>query len=166
MTVTTRGPTANSGTGWTNPANAYSDDANYATCSTRNVNNIWATYGFTDPGGATDITSVRIGLKGYQATGGDDQCTIAFTVNNSTYTDATGGAITMPVGSGAEATTWRDITSQQTWTWTLLNNTNFKVRVTTSRTGGTMSQQSLNWIPVEVTYTTPQGTTMVAIVGQ
>ena len=60
--------------------------------------------------------------------------------------------------TGAEAIYWYDVTSAPgpgiPWTPTMLNDTNFRVRVD-AYTQGTAREVRLDWIPVEVDYTLP-----------
>lgn len=55
--------------------------------------------------------------------------------------------------TGTETTYWTDVTAATTWTPTKLNDSNFRVSVSSVTVGDT-STVNLDWIPVEVTYTT------------
>jgi hypothetical protein len=56
--------------------------------------------------------------------------------------------------TGTETTYWYDVTSATAWTPTKLDDTNFRVRVD-AYSVGVASEVRLDWIPVEVTYSTP-----------
>jgi hypothetical protein len=53
----------------------------------------------------------------------------------------------------SEATYWIDVTSWTSWTPTKVNS--IKTRVTQIRAGSSTDEVRLDWIPIEVTYTTP-----------
>lgn len=59
--------------------------------------------------------------------------------------------------TATETTYWYDVTSATAWTSTKLDNTNFKVRVD-AQTVGTNMTVNLDWLPVEVSYTTSMST--------
>jgi len=54
--------------------------------------------------------------------------------------------------SGSELTYWTDVTAATAWTSTKLNDSNFRVSVSSVTVGDT-STVNLDWLPVEVTYT-------------
>ena len=56
--------------------------------------------------------------------------------------------------SGSETTYWYDVTAATTWTPEKLSDSNLKVRAD-ANTVGVASVVSLDWLPVEVTYTVP-----------
>ena len=60
-TITTYSPSTNSGSAWTNPANAYAQDSTYATITSGSPsgNNIWGNYGISLTGDT--ISDVKIG---------------------------------------------------------------------------------------------------------
>ena len=147
MTVQTNSPTAvPAGTPWANATRAYDDGGTgYASTSTDTAYQQYGTYGFTDPGGTNTIKQVRIRADAWSATG--EWINIAFSVDGGSNWTSKGAEHP----GTTETTIWWDITSLKTWTWTLLNNTNFRTRVTATKLGG-MAEVDLDWIPVEVTY--------------
>lgn len=163
MPTITGSPSGYGTTEWTNPQNAYADDANKASVAiaAKNTekNGIWTTFGITDPGGTTTITKVEIGTQHYLST---ISSIIAKMGREISWDGGTTWSPTDHEMPEAEcevttetATIWVDVTSDTSWTWTKLNNTNLQVRISCKQgndaTGFTMY---LDVIYVRVTYNT------------
>ena len=106
---------------------------------------ILSTFGITGNG---TITKVEIGYEAY--------CSVALQ-QLDLYTSANGGSSWSSIHStgnlgtsdpGAEA--FIDVTTDQTWTWALLNDTNFKVKAASHWISGTPTW-SIDWLTVRVT---------------
>ena len=163
MATVTGTPTGIGTTGWTNPTNAYADDANKASCpiavKNTEINGIWTTFGITDPGGGATITKVEIGTQHYLSTITSIIATmgreISWNAGAGWGTDFPMAEVTCEVTSET-ATIWVDVTQAHSWTWAELSNTNLQVRIACQQgndaTGFTMY---LDVIYVRVTYTAP-----------
>ena len=145
MTVATRSPTTNTGSGWTDPANAYADGGGVATITSAKPsgNNVWGTYGFSLAG--STITQVRVRYDAL--TGGNEQIRIDVSWDGGT----TWSAQQVTALSGTETTYWFDVTAETAWTPAKLANGQLQVRADAYTVGGAGSV-SLDWLPVEVTY--------------
>ncbi|MFH0777382.1 MAG: hypothetical protein V2A71_02000 [Candidatus Eisenbacteria bacterium] len=159
MTEVTNDPTSLGTNGWTNPTYAYLDDASKATAvmvaKNTSIAGIWGTFGFTDPGGSTVITKVEIGTQHYLSTISSIIATMGREISwdgGSTWGSHALTELETEVTSET-ATLWADCTADTAWTWTKLNDTNLKTRITcyqgNDSTGFTMS---LDVIYVRVTY--------------
>jgi hypothetical protein len=109
---------------------------------------IYDGFGITDPSPTTTITQVEIGYS----------CWATATQKLNLYTSADGGSnwssahLTANLATSNPGDyTYIDVTADQTWTWTLLNNTNFKVRVDTQLINGT-PVWSLDAVNIRVHY--------------
>lgn len=121
-TVTTKGPTANTGAAWTIPANANLSDTNYATIASGapSGNNIWGNYGFILTG--DPITKVRAGYSAF--TNGS---TITYQ-GSTTATAASGNVttLTLPTNWAANdiwicfVVSLDNVTSTMPATWTAI----------------------------------------------
>jgi hypothetical protein len=119
----------------------------------RAYDQIYGTFAITDPGTSSTITKVELGYEAFAtATGKLDL-----------YTSENGGAgwhsihTTADLGtSDPDSYTYIDVTGDTTWTWTLLNDTNFKVKVITKWVSGTPAW-SLDALVVRVTYDDRRG---------
>jgi len=147
MTVATNSPTTNTGTAWTNPANAYADGGGVATITSAKPsgNNVWGTYGFSLTG--YTITQVRVRYDAL--TGGNEQIRIDVSWDGGT----TWSAQQVTALSGTETTYWYDVTAETAWTPAKLADGQLQVRADAYSVGGAGSV-SLDWLPVEVTYST------------
>ena len=144
----TRSPSADSGSSWSNRANAYSDDTSYATCNNDNGAITLSGYGFTIPTGAT-ITQVRIRVDAYVSS--NDELRLAISSNGGTSFTT----VTVDISPGTSApgnTYWKDVTSMVSWTPANINSNQIQTRITQIRDGQTDTVY-LDWIPIEVTYT-------------
>ena len=159
MTEVTNDPTSIGTNAWTNPTYAYLDDTSKATAvmaaKNTSIAGIWGTFGFTDPGGATTITKVEIGTQHYLSTISSIIATMGREISwdgGSSWGSHALTEVETEVTSET-ATLWADCTADTAWTWTKLNDTNLKTRVTcyqgNDATGFTMS---LDVIYVRVTY--------------
>ncbi|MFH0846961.1 MAG: hypothetical protein V1894_02740 [Chloroflexota bacterium] len=116
----------------------------------RAYDHIYGTFGITDPGGTPPITKVELGYEAFATATG--QLNIYDSTNGGAgWSSAhnTGNLAT----SDPNAYTYIDVTSDFSWTWTLLNDTNFKVRVVTNYASGTPAW-SLDALVARVTYAT------------
>jgi len=145
MAVVTRSPTSNTGTAWTDPANAYADGGGAATITSAKPsgNNVWGTYGFSLAG--YTITQVKVRYDAL--TGGNEQIRIDVSWDGGT----TWSAQQVTALSGTETTYWYDVTAETAWTPAKLANGQLQVRADAYTVGGAGSV-SLDWLPVEVTY--------------
>jgi hypothetical protein len=107
---------------------------------------IYGTFGFT---GSTTITKVELGYEAYSSVA--EQLDL--------YTSSNGGSswntvhTTSNLGtSDPNSYTYIDVTSDTTWTWTLLNDTNFKYKVVAHWLSGSPTW-SIDALVVRVTYT-------------
>jgi hypothetical protein len=125
---------------------AYISFALMATVPANIYDQIYGTFGIT---GSDTITKVEIGYEAYSSVaeqldlytsddGGSSWNTIHTTANLGT--------------SDPDFYTYIDVTSDTTWTWTLLNDTNFKYKVVTHWLSGTPTW-SIDALIVRVTYT-------------
>jgi len=142
----TNSPTTNTGTAWTDPANAYADGGGVATITSAKPsgNNVWGTYGFSLAG--YTITQVRIRYDAL--TGGNENIRIDVSWDGGT----TWSAQQVTALTDTEATYWYDVTAETAWTPAKLANGQLQVRADAYTVGGAGSV-SLDWLPVEVTYT-------------
>ncbi|MBN1643533.1 MAG: hypothetical protein JW856_01745 [Dehalococcoidales bacterium] len=114
-----------------------------------NKDQIYTTFGITDPATSSPITKVEIGYEAFATA----------TQQLDFYTSANGGSSWSSVHtSGNLATsdpgsyTYIDVTADQTWTWALLNDTNFQLKVITRLLSGAPTF-NLDALVVRVTYT-------------
>jgi hypothetical protein len=140
----TNNPSSTSG-GWTNPSNAYADGGSYAS-STMSCRQAYNSYNFAVPG--APITQVRVRLDAY-VSGGDGNDKILLEVSDGTSWLATTQQQNL---TGSETTYWIDVTGWTSWTPAKANS--IQTRVSQIRVGSTADEVRLDWIPVEVTYST------------
>jgi len=145
--VPTNNPSSTSG-GWTNPTNAYADGGGYASSTMNGTVQFYSGYSFSIPGGAT-ITQVQVRLDAY-VSGGDtnDKILLEVSDDGETWLSTT----QQQNLSTSETTYWIDVTSWTSWTPLMVNN--IQTRVTQIRSGISTDEVRLDWIPVEVTYST------------
>ena len=146
-----RSPTVCNGQ-WTSCSNGNANDANRATftaTSTLNGTGAWKTYGFALQNGAI-ITDVLVQAD-FFASNSRGFLDVKVSGNNGT----TYGPSHVVGGNTAEQTFNISVTSDLSWTPSMLNNGNFRVNATCfkSPTGGPNPTCNLDWIPVTVTYT-------------
>lgn len=149
--VPTNSPSSTVG-GWTNPTNAYADGGSYASCNINGTRQVYSGYGFSVPGSA-QITQVRVKLDAY-VSGGDSNDKILLEVPEGESWSTTSYQQSL---SASETPYWIDVTSWTTWDPTTVNS--IQIRVTQIRSGSSTDEVRLDWIPIEVTYTTPSTTT-------
>jgi hypothetical protein len=141
-------PTSSSGS-WSNPANAHTDDGGVASSSTDGNQQVYNGYGFSIPANAT-VTQVRIRVDAYRSGGdGNDQLLVGASDGSWLSTTSTLSLTT------TQATYWVDITAWSASGWTLADLNSLVVRVCHVRVGASTDILSLDWLPVEVTYTSP-----------
>ncbi len=131
--------------GWTNAANAYVDGGGYASSTTDGNQQVYGGYGFSLPSNAT-ITQVRVRLDAYRS-GGDGNEAILLGVSNGTWLSAT----QVQSLTGSEVTYWIDVTGWASWAPTNINS--IQTRVSHVRYGSSTDEVRLDYIKVEVTYT-------------
>jgi hypothetical protein len=107
---------------------------------------IYGTFGFT---GSTTITKVELGYEAYSSVA--EQLDLYTSTNggsswNTVHTTSNLGT------SDPNSYTYIDVTSDTTWTWTLLNDTNFKYKVVAHWLSGSPTW-SIDALVVRVTYT-------------
>jgi len=143
-------PSANSysGTSWSNPTYAYSDNTQYATSKTNNANNTYYNYGITGLSGT--IQKVEIDALSFVANSSSaNKLRIAVSWDGgSTWSSNTDLSVT---NTSTPTDKWVDVTSATDWDWDKLNDSNLRVKVTYINSG-TARTISLDWIPVRVTY--------------
>lgn len=149
--VLSKSPTACSGK-WNVCINAFADNLNRASAGATNKVNtsgIWRNYGFNIPSSA-QINSVIVRAD-FFATNSRGFAKIAVSGDNG----ATYGPIHIIGGNTVERTYIINVTNDLAWTPSKLNNANFRVSVTCfkSTSSGSNPTCSLDWIPVNVTYT-------------
>ena len=127
---------------------AYISFALLATVPNNTFDQIYNTFGIT---GSTTITKVELGYEAF-ATATQKLNFYDSVDGGSTWSSAhlTANLAT----SDPNAYTYIDITADNTWTWTLLNDTNFKIKVITSWVSGTPTW-SVDALVVRVTFTAP-----------
>ena len=164
MTLLQKYPTAEGTNSWTSPSNARADDSSWATCAPAKngtIAGIWQTFGVTDPGGTTTISSVRVYVcakenttNAYMSVRGE------ISWDGGTSWSTIEDVLTTTELTATEATDYIDVTSATTWTWTKLNDTNLKVRIT-GRRGNTNTSYtiSMDFVRVDVDYKTTISTT-------
>jgi hypothetical protein len=121
---------------------AFKPSTNY---NATNLDQIYGTFGIT---GSTTITKVEVGYEAFATA----------TQTMDIYTSANGGGAwsaahnTGNLGtSDPDSYTYINVTEDQTWTWTLLNDTNFKLKVITHWVNG-VPTWALDALVVRVTY--------------
>ncbi len=144
-------PTSCSGQ-WSTCANAFTNDANraaFAASNTLNGSGIWKNYNFSIPNSA-QISSVKVSADFFASNVRGFIKVKVSGDNGLTY-----GPSHAVGGNTAEQTFNIDVTGDASWTPQKLNNTNFRVNVTCfkSPTSGSNPTCSLDWVPVNVTYT-------------
>lgn len=145
MSEITNSPSANSGS-WTNPTYAYADDTNSASSIQNHQTHDYSGYGFNLTG--YSITKVEIGFEAW--TDGDDGIGIQVSWDGGIGWSTEQEFPSIGTSHPADPT-WYDVTSLTTWTPTLLNDTNFRVRVWQEKAAG-QDTTYLDWLPVRVTY--------------
>jgi hypothetical protein len=152
-TTITNSPSScsDSGSGWTNPTNAYSDGTGVAYSQTKDQVENYGGYGFALPAGA-QVTEIRVRLDANN--GGNDYINLRVSVDGGSSWLST----TYPVYlTSSETTTWVNLTSWTAWSPSQLNGDNLRIQVTHKKSGGS-DFVSLDWLPVEVTYRTGSAT--------
>ena len=143
-------PSANSfsGTSWSNPTYAYSDNTQYATSSTNNANNTYYNYGITGLSGT--IQKVEVDALSFVANSSSaNKLRIAVSWDGgTTWSSNTDLSVT---NTSTPTDKWLDVTSATSWDWDKLSDANLRVKVTYVLSG-TARVISLDWIPVRVTY--------------
>jgi hypothetical protein len=135
-------------TSWVNGTPTWSVDALIVrvTFTAPIYDQIYGTFGFS---GTTTITKVEIGYEAFATA--TQKLDIYDSVNGGgawSSVHTTGNLVT----SDPNAYTYIDVTSDASWTWTLLNDSNFKVKVITNWVSGTPTW-SIDALVVRVTYT-------------
>jgi hypothetical protein len=97
-----------------------------ATVPDNTFDQVYGTFGITDPGLSSTITKVELGYEAYATA----------TQQLDFYTSTDGGSNWNPVHTTANlatadpgAYTYIDVTADEAWTWTLLNDTNFGIQM-------------------------------------
>lgn len=138
MTVQTFSPMGNTTlvAGWVNPVNAYSSNDVRTSTDTGGATQRYENYGIS---GSGSINKVEVGIEGYGSSGGI--ISLYYSVDGgSTYTFIIDYIVT------SETLTYYDRTADRTWTWTLLNDTNFKVKIV-GTFGGCLKEGNLILTP-------------------
>jgi hypothetical protein len=119
---------------------------------------IWGTFGIT---GTATITKVEVAYEAFATA----------TQKMNIYTSANGGgawSAAHDTGNLAtadpDALTYIDVTADQTWTWTLLNDTNLKIKIETNYVNGTPTW-SLDYLAIRVTANTAVPSTIYGTYG-
>ena len=155
----TNSPSNNSGV-WSNPTNAYADSgtsANVISSSPPSSHTFYG-YGFNIPAGST-IQQVRVRYDAWITPRTGNQSNDYLWV----YVSWNGGINWSPHQvngnlTQSETTYWYPVTGATTWDATKLNDSNLRVRVDAEQQGQA-ERIDLDWLPVEVTYTTAGGYT-------
>lgn len=132
---------------WTSPRNGFSSDNLYATASVNGYTSQYGSYGVSQLGGSP--SKVEVGLEG--KADGDDGVLVEFSTD--------GGATWTPAGTvnlgTTDTTTFFDVTTLRSWTFSLLSNPNFRTRIVYVQVGTTANVTSVDWVPVRVTSSVP-----------
>ncbi len=90
---------------------------------------VYGTFAITDPAATSNITKVEIGYEAYSDTSSK---------TSNFYTSSNGGSSWNAIHTSSAwptsdpgTYTYINVTADQTWTWTALNSTNFKVKIET-----------------------------------
>lgn len=133
-------------TKWTQPTDALSSNNQYATATENGATFQLGRYRVAPLAGETQVRSVEVGIEGKTTSTGDDDVRVEFSVN--------GGASWTQAGvfspGPTDTTTYYDVTGLRSWDFTVLNNTNFRTRVTYVQVGGTASKISVDAVPIRV----------------
>ncbi len=114
-----------------------------------NQDQIYKTFEISDPATSSPITKVEIGYEAFAtATQQLDLYTSANGGVGWSSAHTTGNLPTSDPGSY----TYVDVTADQTWTWALLNDTNFQIKAVTKWING-LPTFSMDALVVRVTYT-------------
>jgi hypothetical protein len=148
-TVVTQSPGSNNA-GWINPANAYADNGGYANSTTAGNQQVYGGYGFSVPANAS-VTQVRVRLDAWCPSGNDDLMLEVSTDGGGSWLANT---YLYDLPASDQNNHWVNVTSWTSWTPTNINSDNIKVRVTHVAVNA-VDEVRLDWIPIEVTYTTP-----------
>jgi len=149
-TSSTASPSSNSGS-WTNPANAYDDDTDYAWKNSAGTpTHTYSGFGYSVPGTA-EILSVKVIAHAYVS--GD--ATNPDSLGVEVYDGSTWYARDDQVLPTSEGTKTFDVTSKTTWTPTMINN--LQVRLSAVQNGGTAGNVAVCWLSVTVVYYDPSG---------
>ncbi|MEA3255258.1 MAG: FixH family protein, partial [Candidatus Altiarchaeota archaeon] len=145
--TTTNAPSSCDG-GWSDCANAYIDDSNYAT-RTSEGNGVWYGYGFSIPSRAV-INTVKVKIKSY--VGDDTKHSISLEVYNGSSWGALYN-VTPTVTPCTEEVI--NVTGDFSWTASMVNS--IQVRATANIGTGNPSNKwaKICYLPVEVVYNTP-----------
>ena len=114
--------------------------------ATTTYDEIYGTFGITGTG---TVVKVEIGYEAYSSMAEELEFLTSSDGGsgwNSTHTTANLGT------SDPDSLTYIDVTSDETWTWTLLNDTNFKIKVFNKYDTGNVTWY-IDHIVVRVTYT-------------
>jgi len=130
---------------WTNPTYAYADDTNRASSGTGAQVESYSGYGFSIPTEAT-VSKVRVRLDAYCSATSES---IGLYVSNDG--GSTWGSMHTQALTASEVTYWIDVTADRTWTPATINNDKIWTRVQEVKVGA-QGTDYLDWIPVEVTY--------------
>jgi hypothetical protein len=155
-----RSPAANSvyKTGFTNPANAYSDSSGYASRdnNANGVAHVYYNYGFAIPANAV-IQGIQVRLDWWlDSTAGTNSVRVYlswdgganWTAFKSAATERTSDGNPTDIVGGASDTWGR------TWAPSDFSNANFRVRLEL-RTNRSQRDFRIDWVPVQVTYNCP-----------
>ena len=134
---------------WTNPSNAYVDNANYATLSGIKTQD-YGTFTLDVDAGSVRITGIEVGVKGYKEQAGDTTMGIQLSWDGGTNKTASqnvvisGGSVEAMNSVGGNWNDWG-----HTWTTDELSNANFWAGFTSSNSG---NDYDVNYIRVKIYY--------------
>ncbi len=136
--------------GWLNCPRAFTDDGNYSSTKanmTHNRTGTWYNHGI-NISNSSNITNVTVGVD-FKASNVNGYLSVQVSWDGGrTYGSA------QSVGSTTIATQYAiDVTSDTAWTGEKLSSANLKVRGTCYSSSGSVVTCSMDWIPVQVTYT-------------
>ncbi len=146
--ISTNSPNSYGIGNWVTPRRAYTSDDTYAYSSTPNAMQRYGFYNFDLPSTAK-ITKVEVGYEAY--TSEDERLGITLSwINGSTWAAE---HISPTLGNAdLDAVTWVDFSNATDWTTSKLLNGVFYSRVRAVRTGFSMGDVFVDWLPVRVTY--------------
>jgi hypothetical protein len=158
FTTSERSPTANEGTGWTNPTGAYTaDDTSNATSTVNDSTQVYKNYGFSIPSDAT-VNKVEIGFLGWtlNSTGG-----IAANDTATVMVSRDGGSIystyEYPVAlTSVPEERWIAVTGAfASWTYSDFSDANWRVKIKHVVVAPNADTVYCDWLPTRVSYSYP-----------
>jgi len=132
---------------WTTPAWAYTSNNQYSTCNVEGREQTYLNYNIP---ALSFVTKVEVGIESWTLeTIWSEQDKIELQVSGDG--GATWGQVHVNQVYRTESLLWQDVTSDFSWTSSMLTNANFRVKIKYKQIGATAATISLDWIPVRIT---------------